>query len=119
MASTLVDVNLQEFPDAYLSGTWRVENRALNRASPSEPLARATHLHLQAGGLRLDTPGAPVEGGWRVERDPLLSRPYLELIVAGEAVRALITRLRRSLDGHYQALVLYFQSGLELFLVQP
>jgi hypothetical protein len=34
-------------------------------------------------------------------------------------MRALVTRLCRSLHGYYQALVLYFQSGLELFLAQP
>ena len=119
MPHSLVDLNLQQFPDAYLAGTWRVEARTLNRASPTDPLVEATHLHLHAGGLRLDTLSAPVAGDWRVARDPLLSRPYLEFVFAGEAVRALVTRLRRSLDGLEQALVLYFQSGLELFLAQP
>jgi hypothetical protein len=54
-----------------------------------------------------------------VGRAPLLSHPYLELTVAGEAVRALVTRLQRSMNGHYQTLTLYFQLGLEFFLVQP
>lgn len=119
MPHSLFDVNLQQFPDAYLAGMWRIESRALNRASPADPFAQATHLCLQEAGLRLDTPGSPVEGNWRVERDPVLSRPYLELVVDGKAMRALVTRLRRSLDGLNQALVLYFQSGLELFLTQP
>ncbi|RSK47549.1 hypothetical protein [Hymenobacter rigui] len=119
MSYSLVDLNLQQFPDAYLAGTWRVESRALHSAPQTAPLAQATHLHLHEEGLRLDTLGTPLSGDWCVTRDPLLSRPYLEFSVGGETVRALITRLRRSTDGLYQALVLYFQSGLELVLTQP
>lgn len=119
MPNSLVDLNLQQFPDAYLVGTWRVESRALHHTSPTVPLAQATRLHLHKEGLLLDTPDTPLAGDWRVARDPLLSRPYLEFIVDGQTVRALITRLRRSTDGLYQALVLYFQSGLELLLTQP
>ena len=119
MSSILVDLHLQHVPDEAFTGSWRVETRTMNRATAAAPLAQATQVHLRADGLRVDAPGHPIEGGWCVERDPLLSRPYLELMVAGEAVRALVTRLQRSLDGHYQTLVLYFQSGMELFLVQP
>jgi hypothetical protein len=119
MPNSLVDLNLHQFPDTYLAGTWRVESRELHRAAANAPLAQATHLHLHKEGLRLDTLTAPLAGEWRITRDPLLSRPYLEFIVDGETVRALITRLRRSTDGLYQALVLYFQSGLELVLTQP
>lgn len=116
---TLVDVNLQQSLNLSLDGTWRVVDRVLNRVDPSSPLAQATQLHLLENHLQLDTPALPATGNWRLERDGLLSRPYLLLQVAGENVRALITRLRHSLDGEYRALVLYFQSGLELFLVQP
>lgn len=119
MPNTLVDLNLQCLPDDSFAGSWRVETAALHRAAPTEPLAQATRVHLHAEGLRVDTPGAQLRGAWRVTRDPLLSRPYLELTVAAEAGRALVTRLQRSPDGDYQALALYFQSGLELFLVQP
>lgn len=119
MSTLLVDLHLQHVPDDAFTGSWRVETRTMNRATAASPLAQATQVHLQADGLRVEAPGFPLEGGWSVERDPLLSRPYLQLTVAGEAVRALVTRLQRSLDGHYQALALYFQSGMELLLVQP
>ena len=90
--------------------------RVLNRADPASALAQATHVHLQAGQLRLDTPTDSQTGHWQIARDNLLSRPYLLLELAQEQTTALITRLRRSLDGEYRTLVLYFQSGLELFL---
>jgi hypothetical protein len=110
---------LQRLSDASFTGSWRVETRSLNRAAATDPLAQVTQVHLQSEGLHLEMPGSRLQGAWRVERDPLLSRPYLELQIAGEAVRALVTRLQHTLDGQYQALSLYFQSGLELFLVQP
>lgn len=121
MLPFLVDINLQHVPDPYLVGTWRVVERTLNHANPTDLLAQATCLHMQEGALRLDTPGAPAPtlGHWQIERDSLLSRPYLRLQLAHEQVTALVTRLRRSLDGEYRALALYFQSGLELLLVQP
>lgn len=119
MTQPLFDVNLQQIPDPYLHGTWRVVDRVLSQADPHTPLAQATYLHLREGFLQLDTLTAPTTGHWAVERDELLSRPYLHLEVASETVRALVTRLRRSADGVYRTLVLYFQSGLELFLVYP
>lgn len=119
MAEALLDANLQHVPDPYLRGSWRVVDRTLSRSDPDAALAQATHLHLQDGYLRLDTATAQTAGQWSIERDALLSRPYLLLQLAHENVRALVTRLRHSTDGHYRALVLYFQSGLELFLVQP
>lgn len=119
MNQLLLDVNLQQVPDPYLRGSWRVVDRVLSQADPADPLAQATALHLEESGLRLDTPTAPATGQWSVERDSLLSRPYLQLQLATESVSALITRLRRSADGAYRTLVLYFQSGLELFLVHP
>ena len=119
MHPSLLDVNLQQVPDPYLSGIWHVVDRNLSHADPATALAQATRVHLQAGYLQLDTPTAETTGQWRIERDALLSRPYLLLQFAQEEVRALITRLRYSADGYHRALVLYFQSGLELFLVQP
>jgi hypothetical protein len=121
MNQLLLDVNLQQVPDPYLHGSWRVVDRVLSQADPAGPLAQATFLHLQEGGLRLDTPDAdaPATGQWSIERDDLLSRPYLQLQLASESVIALVTRLRRSVDGAYRTLVLYFQSGLELFLIYP
>lgn len=119
MSDSLLDANLQHVPDPYLSGSWRVVDRTLSRADPTTALAQATYLHLQDGYLRLDTSTQQTAGHWSIERDALLSRPYLLLQLANESVRALVTRLRHSADGHYRALVLYFQSGLELFLVQP
>jgi hypothetical protein len=116
---SLLDLNLQHVDDPHFAGTWRVERRTLSRTEAADSLAEATHLHLQGREFRLDAPDAAHRGEWRIERDPLLSRPYLVILLAGQAIRALVTRLRRSLDGQYQALVLYFQSGLELSLVQP
>jgi hypothetical protein len=117
MNQYLLDVNLQQVPDPYLHGSWRVVDRVLSHADPTNPLAQATFLHLHDGHLQLDTPTAPALGRWSVERDSLLSRPYLQLQLASESASALVTRLRRSADGAYRTLVLYFQSGLELFLV--
>ena len=119
MSPSLLDINLQQVPDPYLSGTWRVVDRVLSHEDPTTALARATYVHLGHGTLRLDTATSETTGHWRVERDALLSRPYLLLELAQEEVTALVTRLRHSADGQFRALVLYFQSGLELFLVQP
>ncbi|TVT39231.1 hypothetical protein FNT36_16370 [Hymenobacter setariae] len=119
MTQYLLDVNLQQVPDPYLHGSWRVVDRVLSQADPATPLAQATFLHLQDGHWQLETGAAPASGRWTVERDSLLSRPYLQLQLATESVTALVTRLRRSADGAYRTLVLYFQSGLELFLVYP
>lgn len=115
----LLDVNLQQVPDPYLEGRWRVVNKVLSREDPTSPLAQATEVHLQPQLLRLDANGQATNGQWRVQRDALLSRPYLLLHLAGQEISALITRLRFSADGHFRTLTLYFQSGLELFLVQP
>jgi len=115
----LLDVNLQQVPDPYLHGSWRVVGRVLSQADSTTPLAQATHLHLQDGHWHLEALAAPARGQWTVERDSLLSRPYLQLQLAAEIVTALVTRLRRSADGAYRTLVLSFQSGLELFLVHP
>ena len=119
MSPSLLDINLQQVPDPYLSGTWRVADRVLSREDPATALARATHVHLGNGTLRLTAAAGETTGHWRMERDALLSRPTLLLALAQGEITALITRLRHSADGHFRALVLYFQSGLELFLVQP
>lgn len=119
MPPTLLDLNLQQVPDPYFMGSWRVTERVLNRADPTSVLAQATHLYLHEGELRLEAPTASQTGQWQVERDSLLGRPYLLLEFAQEQMKVLITRLRRSFDGNYRTLVLYFQSGLELFLSHP
>ena len=119
MPTSLLDVNLQQVPDPYLTGSWRVVERVLNRSAPDNLLAQTTELSLQPGTLQLATPTATAAGNWAVRRDELLSRPYLQFDVDEMAVSALVTRMRRSLDGHYRTLALYFQSGLELLLEQP
>ncbi|SHI94842.1 hypothetical protein SAMN02745146_1999 [Hymenobacter daecheongensis DSM 21074] len=118
MSDLLFDVNLQQVPDQYLNGTWRVAERVLSQASPTTTLAQATQLHLQPGVLQVHTPTSQADGSWSVNRDERLSRPYLELHTTDEATTALITRLRRSTDGLQSALTLYFQTGMELQLVQ-
>lgn len=116
--TNLLDVNLQQVPDSYLAGTWRVAERILSRASATTPLAQATYLQLHEGYLQIDAAGE-MRGAWSVQRDALLSRPYLHLQLPQEETTALVTRLRRAPDGQQSALTLYFQSGMELLLVQP
>lgn len=55
-------------------------------------------------------------GNWAVTRDETLNRPYLSFDLPNEATRALVTRLRRSADGLYSQLHLYFASGMEMQL---
>ena len=118
MTDLLLDVNLQHVPDQYLNGTWQVAERVLSQANPTTPLAQATQLQLQPGVLAVVTPTHRTAGHWSVNRDELLSRPYLLLHTADEEATALVTRLRRSADGLRAALTLYFQTGMELHLVQ-
>lgn len=118
MTDLLLDVNLQQVPDQYLNGTWQVAERVLSQANPSTALAQATHLHLQPGVLDVVTPTHRATGHWTINRDSLLSRPYLKLHTADEEATALVTRLRRSANGQRSALILYFQTGMELHLVQ-
>ncbi|WP_460676016.1 hypothetical protein [Hymenobacter coalescens] len=121
MTDLLFDINLQQLPDDFLTGEWRVADRVLNQTDPHSPLALATHMRLQAGQLQLQAANAEVRSGqWTVQRDALLQRPYLEIQVAQEqSTRALITRLRRSADGRQSQLNLYFLSGMEVLLTQP
>jgi hypothetical protein len=119
MPDLLFDVNLQQLPDHYLTGNWHVSDRVLNRTDPNSTLAQATSLKLDDGILHLQTDSAVEEGHWQIQRDELLSRPYLELQMAQETTRALITRLRRSADGLRSQLNLYFLSGMEVQLTQP
>jgi hypothetical protein len=51
-----------------------------------------------------------------VQRDDILSRPYLRFDLPAEKTRALVTRLRRSPDGLRSQLHLYFASGMEMQL---
>ncbi|QJX45473.1 hypothetical protein HMJ29_00380 [Hymenobacter taeanensis] len=119
MSELLFDVNLQQLPDEYLTGEWTVADRVLNRTDPASALAQATVFRLQPGLMEIQTPELHNQGSWKVERDGLLNRPYLELDLAAEKTRALVTRLRRSADGLHSQLNLYFQSGMELQLAQP
>jgi hypothetical protein len=55
-------------------------------------------------------------GNWAVVRDELMNRPYLRFELPEEETRALVTRLRRSMDGLSSQLNLYFASGMEIQL---
>ena len=119
MPDLLLDINLQQLPDEYLAGTWRVSDRVLNQTNPNSTLALATNFVLQPGLLELHAPGQTAKGDWTVQRDELLNRPYLQLQLSEEETRALITRMRRSPDGEFSSLNLYFQSGMEMQLTRP
>ena len=116
----LLDINLQTVPDTYLTGTWQVASRVLNRNNPGSPLAQATRLVLNPDATLLahaEAPEAAAETGhWAVQRDELLNRPYLRFALLAEEARALVTRLRRSADGQQAQLNLYFATGMELQL---
>lgn len=117
----LLDVNLQQLPDDYLAGNWRVAHRVLNRTDPGSPLAQATRLVLEGEALEVQAPEQNETGRWAVQRDELLNRPYLRLNLAesAEETRALVTRLRRTPDGERSQLNLYFSSGMEMQLDRP
>jgi len=119
MSDLLLDINLQQVPDKYLAGSWRVAHRVVNRADPDSPLALATSLLLQEDYLQLQAPLLSETGSWAVQRDELLNRPYLRLNFPAEEMRALVTRLRRTADGARSQLNLYFSSGLEMQLDRP
>lgn len=115
----LYDVNLSQLPDDDLVGCWRVESRAISHADPAAVLARTSALDLgPAGRLTVfaEQPETQEPGRWQVQRDERLNRPYLTLDLAGEATRALVTRLRRSPTSDTRRLTLYFLSGMELVL---
>ncbi len=119
MSDVLFDVNLQQLPDEFLTGVWRVASRVLNQTDPSSVLACAEHLALEPGRVQVQGPDQQDHGRWLVQRDALLNRPYLELELGQEQTRALVTRLRRSRTGSESQLNLYFQSGMEMYLTQP
>ncbi|AMR25771.1 hypothetical protein A0257_00815 [Hymenobacter psoromatis] len=119
MSDLLLDINLQQVPDAYLAGAWRVAHRVINRADPDSALAQATSLLLSKELLELQSPTLSEIGSWAVQRDELLNRPYLSLNFLTEETRALVTRLRRTSDGARSQLNLYFSSGLEMQLDRP
>jgi hypothetical protein len=119
MVDILFDINLQQLPDEYLTGDWRVADRVLNQNDPTSTLAQATRFQLEPGVLRVQAPTKQDGGRWTVERDTLLSRPYLQMQLSEEETRALVTRLRRSADGAQSQLSLYFQSGMEMQLTRP
>ncbi|MGI4761335.1 MAG: hypothetical protein ACRYF0_11545 [Janthinobacterium lividum] len=119
MSDLLLDINLQQVPDSYLAGAWRVAHRVVNRADPASSLAQATSLLLDDELLQLQAPLLSETGSWAVQRDELLNRPYLRLNFPTEEIRALVTRLRRTADGARSQLNLYFSSGLEMQLDRP
>jgi hypothetical protein len=119
MSDLLLDINLQQVPDSYLAGAWRVAHRVVNRADPDSSLAQATDLLLNENQLQLQAPLLHETGSWDVQRDELLNRPYLRLNLPTEEIKALVTRLRRSADGAQSQLNLYFSSGLEMQLDRP
>ena len=118
MSDLLLDINLQQLPDDYFGGEWQVANRVLNQNNPTSPLAQASQLVLTPGKVvtRSAAPGSDQTGQWEVMRDEMLNRPYLDFELPNEAVRALVTRLRRSADGLQSQLNLYFSSGMEMQL---
>ncbi|WP_345237135.1 hypothetical protein [Hymenobacter saemangeumensis] len=113
-----MDINLQQLPDEYLAGAWRVASRVLNQNSPASPLALAVRLVLSPGKLVAQAADeqALAQGSWAVQRDELLKRPYLRFELPQEQVNALVTRLRRSPNGEQSQLSLYFASGMEMQL---
>lgn len=118
MSDLLLDINLQHLPDDFFVGDWTVASRVLNRNEADTPLAQANRFVLTPDELRTH---APVEadgqtGTWAVVRDELMNRPYLRFDLPDEGTRALVTRLRRSLDGLRSQLDLYFASGMEIQL---
>ena len=114
----LLDINLQNLPDAYLGGDWRVANRVLNQNDPTSPLANATRVLLEPGKIETQTDGPATyqTGHWAVLRDELMNRPYLRIEMPNEDSRALVTRFRRSENGKHSQLNLYFASGMEMQL---
>lgn len=118
MPDSLLDINLQQIPDAYFDGDWAVAGRVLSGNAPDSLLAQATRLVLKAGQLETHaaTAAQSQTGSWDVLRDELLNRPYLRFELPTEEARALVTRLRRSADGLRSQLNLYFASGMELQL---
>lgn len=116
MSEFLLDINLQQLPDEYFAGDWQVASRVLNNNDPASPLAQAGRLQLGPGGFRTQGagPGAGHVGQWAVQRNALLSRPYLCFDLPAENTRALVARLRRSADGPRSQLHLYFASALEM-----
>ncbi|GAC1367463.1 MAG: hypothetical protein NVS3B25_08710 [Hymenobacter sp.] len=118
MSDLLLDINLQQLPDDYFVGDWQVASRVLNRNDAGTPLAQAQRVVLNADLVETHTPdSATVQTGtWVVVRDDLMNRPYLRFTLPEEDTRALVTRLRRSLDGLQSQLNLYFFSGMEMQL---
>lgn len=121
MSELLLDINLQHLPDDYFGGAWQVANRVLNQNDPTSPLALAQQIELMPGKLVARNPaaGPAATGRWAVMRDEILNRPYLNFELPEEATRALVTRLRRSADGQYSQLNLYFSTGMEMQLNRP
>lgn len=118
MSDLLLDINLQHLPDDFFVGDWQVASRVLNRNAATTPLAQANRVVLTADQMETHVSGqnAGQTGNWAVVRDELMNRPYLRFDLPEEETRALVTRLRRSIDGRRSQLNLYFASGMEIQL---
>lgn len=118
VSDLLLDINLQHLPDDFFVGDWQVASRVLNRNDASTPLAQANRVVLTPAALQTHVPGNSEEqtGSWAVVRDELMNRPYLRFDLPEEETRALVTRVRRSLDGLRSQMNLYFASGMEIQL---
>ncbi len=132
----LYDLNLQQLDDLHVVGNWRVISRRVN-PTDGNALADADTLHLDPPpdrALVVNVPYAALTlaappghkapnateqsqlGNWSLQRDPLLSRPYLKILLPDGETLALITRMRRSADGADCEMMLYFQTGTEIHL---
>ena len=118
MSDLLLDINLQHLTDDFFMGDWQVASRVLNRNQVGSSMAQASRLVLTPDGARTLAPaGAESQtGNWAVVRDELMNRPCLRFDFPDEETQALVTRLRRSIDGLRSQLNLYFASGMEIQL---
>ena len=90
----------------------------LNRNDASTPMAQADRLIIGPTQVQANGPpgGAGYTGIWAMVRDELINRPCLRIALPNEDTHALVTRLRRSLDGLSSQLNLYFATGMEMQL---
>jgi hypothetical protein len=118
MSDLLLDINLQHLPDDFFVGDWQVASRVLNRNAATSPMAQANRVVLTSDQMETHVAGTNEgqTGSWAVVRDEMMNRPYLRFDLPQEETRALVTRLRRSIDGLHSQLNLYFASGMEIQL---
>lgn len=116
LSDRLLDINLQPLPDDFFVGDWQVASRVFNRNNADTPLALANRLVLASNEVKIYTPDGTdgQTGSWVVVRDELMNRPHLGFDFPNEDTRALVMRLRRSLDGLRSERNPYFASGVEM-----